>query len=684
MRQTWTIHNIIKYTLFRQTIKLLLDGLIGLLAWLIVFNINSNVLVSLSGLDIIAWFTIVVSCSFLFGITRLHYRMAGVDDLVNVLLAGVGIFFISSLVYFISGQNSIRHIYLLLFHASLFTGIFWVNFRVIIRAFYEGRFPLSSTLLTTHFFSTADSAVRTLIVGAGRAGSLTAEELKRHPELKSAVIGFVDDAFEKQGLRIKGIPVLGTTELLLTIIKEKAIGRVIIALPSAPGRVIRELSTVARAAGVELKTVPGIYNLLGNQAWRPEIKDISIDDLLKRDPIRLDQTALGRVLKNAVVLITGGGGSIGSELARQVAVYNPARIVLLGRGEHSLWLIERELRTLFPELTLGIELCDIRNAGRLRQVFHRWKPQIVFHAAAHKHVPFLEMHPEEAIENNVLGTKKVLEAALGVGTRVFVNISTDKSVNPTSVLGVSKCLAEELVRCGAAQAIPGGQYVSVRFGNVLGSRGSVIPIFMDQIRQGGPITITDPEMTRYFMTIPEASQLVLQAGLLGKTGGVYVLDMGEPVLILDLAKDLIILSGPEYQNKIDIQFTGSRPGEKLFEELFNSNENQHTQIHAKVFESIAESRDPSSFDEGLQALRRALSIEEESIRKTEILKHFIKLVPSYSPSPSGLGAYAKLGEPVDGGRVVIPAVNGLSHHPGLKEMGLLQVENQILRPNLSN
>jgi len=632
MMKMFTVREIIKTQWFRQTIKLILDGQMGLLAWLIIFDLIPET--HFSGTDILVWFVIVIFCSAVFRITRQHYRMVGIEDLGSILLASMLAFVISVVAHKIGGQTSPGKTYLFLFLASLFTGIFWATIRIVARAIYEDYFPFASIM-----FSRSSSAVRTLVVGAGRAGFMAAEELKRHPELGSKVIGFVDDAFEKQGLRIQGIPVLGTTELLPMIIAENQISRVIIAIPSAPGMVIRKLRNLVQSTGVELKTVPGIYTLLGNQPWQPEIRDISIEDLLRRDPIRLDPTALGRVLRNTVVLITGGGGSIGSELARQVAAYNPSRIVLLGRGEHSLWLIERELHAVFPSLPLGIELCDIRHRGRLFQAFHRWKPQVVFHTAAHKHVPFLELYPEEAVENNVFGTKNVLDAALEVGTDIFVNVSTDKSVNPTNVLGVSKSLAEAIVRSGANRAALGGQYVSVRFGNVLGSRGSVVPIFKDQILRGGPITITDPEMTRYFMTIPEASQLVLQAGLLGETGKVYVLDMGDPVQILNLARDMITLSGLEPDRDIEIKFTGIRPGEKLFEELFNSNEVQKTQVHPKVFEATLDSVDPAAIDGWLRDLRLTLEIEDEAVRRGELLNLFQRIVPSYVPSPNGLGAH---------------------------------------------
>ena len=265
-----------------------------------------------------------------------------------------------------------------------------------------------------------------------------------------------------------------------------------------------------------MKTVPGLFNLLGDQRWVPEIKDVAIEDLLRREPVRLDQTALSKAIVNSVVLITGGGGSIGSELARQIAVFRPARIILLGRGGKQPLGHRRELEARFPGQAFDLELCDIRNPCRLRQAFLKWHPDIVLHAAAHKHVPFLENHPAEAINNNVVGTQNVVRAAMAMGVKVFVNISTDKAVNPTNILGASKFIAESIVLDAAAQAGPDPRrFVNVRFGNVLGSRGSVIPVFKEQIRAGGPITLTHPEMTRYFMTIPEASQLVIQAGILG-------------------------------------------------------------------------------------------------------------------------------------------------------------------------
>ena len=651
------MHEIIKTQWFRQAIKLILDGQMGLVAWLVMFDLIQDT--AFRTWDVVIWCLIAMASSALLRNTHQHYRMAGFKDLLSIMLAAMLAFLIAAgASTFIKGVLPDRRL-LFLFMTSLFTGMLWTSIRLITRAIYEGEIPFFSSVLR----NAGRATTRTLVVGAGRAGFLVSEELKRHQELGALVVGFVDDAFEKQGLRIQGIPVLGTTELIPMIVQEHQISQVIMAMPSAPGQVIRQIRNVARATGVELKTVPGIYSLLGNQPWQPEIRNVSIEDLLRREPIHLDQTALGQVLRDAVVLITGGGGSIGSELARQVAAYGPARIVLLGRGEYSLWLIERELRNTFPSLPLSIELCDIRQKERLHQAFHRWKPQVVFHTAAHKHLPFLELYPEEAIENNIFGTRKVLAAALEVDTRIFVNVSTDKSVNPTNVLGVSKYLAETIVRAEAEHAAPGTKLVSVRFGNVLGSRGSVVPIFREQIQRGGPVTVTDPKMTRYFMTVPEASQLVLQAGLLGETGKVYVLDMGEPVLILDLPKDMITLSGLDPDLDIEIKITGIRPGEKLFEELFNTRETRQSGVHPKVFEALQEPRAAATVEASLQALRQTLAIKDETERRREILRLFQHLVPSYVPAANGLGRVSEAPEPLEHPG---PQASGpLTTHPGL-------------------
>jgi len=524
--------------------------------------------------------------------------------------------------------------------ASLFTGGLWFGVRVLTMRLHCRRFRMPVT-------GNGPEPERTLIVGAGRAGMRLCQELREHPKLRYQVVGFVDDALDKQGVRIQGVPVLGPTRLMQTFIQEQKASLVILGMAGAPGARIRELSLKLQSQGVRVKTVPGILDLVGNHPWKPEVRDVAIEDLLRRDAINLDTTSIRQALEGSVALITGAGGSIGSELCRRVASFHPGCLVLLGRGENSLWEIERDIRRLYPAQTIALALCDIRNRVRLHQVFDAWRPQVVFHAAAHKHVPYLEMNPEEAIENNIFGTLNVLKAALATATKTVVNVSTDKAVNPVNVLGVSKRIGEHLViqAAGEAQAMcEGSRFVSVRFGNVLGSRGSVIPLFRDQIRRGGPITVTHPDMVRYFMTIPEAGQLVLQAGILGGTGRVFALDMGEPVHIVDLARDMARLSGLSPGVDIDIQFTGARPGEKFFEELFTEVEDGKAYVHPKIFEAVQDPKDPLLLDQGMAALRQVASLPE-GIRQREILKWFMKLVPVYRPSPTGLGRYLHEGIP---------------------------------------
>ena len=616
--------------LLRQGVKLVLDGCLAAASWIVCERVFTGAHLTPHGA--LKWTVLALMVNLIFQLTRQHYRLIGFRDALRLSMATATLLLCGTFLAAIARELNSTFDLETTLAAALTTGGLWLTLRGALRAQHERVRGIADL---------PDGTIphRTLIVGAGRAGVLITEELKRHPELGIQIIGFVDDALEKQGIRIQGTKVLGPSKALRDLIQEHEITQVVLAIPSAPGSVIRQLTAVVQSTEAEIKTVPGLFNLLGNRTWKAELKDISIDDLLRRDPVQLDQSALSSVIEDSVVLITGGGGSIGGELARQVAAFRPARIVLLGRGENSLWAVERQLRSEFPNQGLSLELCDIRNSARLQQVFDRWNPHVVLHAAAHKHVPYLEAHPEEAVENNILGTLNVLRAARSVDTHTFVNISTDKAINPTNVLGATKRIAEFLVWRTARQAPEGSRFVSVRFGNVLGSRGSVIPIFQEQIRAGGPITVTHPEMTRYFMTIPEASQLVLQAGILGETANVYVLDMGEPVRIVDLATDMARLSGLVPGRDIDLQFTGIRPGEKLFEELFSPHEDRCSEVHPKVFNADPEDVDEILIEEGIAALRMAI-LEKEGIRQTQILHWLKRLVPSYTPSPSGLGRYA--------------------------------------------
>lgn len=421
---------------------------------------------------------------------------------------------------------------------------------------------------------------RLLIVGAGNAGEGLLREIQRNTDATYQVVGFIDDDPQKQAVRIHGLPVFGNTAQIREIAEKYNIDEIAIAMPSAPHQQLRKV--IARCEGTKLRfnTVPDLIAIASGQLRVSQMRDIDINDLLGRDPVTLDVETISDFVKGKTVMITGAGGSIGSEMCRQVGPFQPKQLLLLEQAENSLFFVERELTKLFPNMTCKALVCDMVDKDRVDYLFKKYKPDIVIHAAAHKHVPLMETNPGEAIKNNVCGTRNIAQAAHENSAKHFVMISTDKAVNPTSVMGSSKRLAEMLIQCINQSSET--HFVTVRFGNVLGSAGSVIPIFRQQIVNGGPVTVTHPEMRRYFMTIPEASQLVLQAATMGKGGEIFLLDMGEPVKIVDLAKELITLSGFRVDDDIQIEFTGIRPGEKLFEELAITGESMQATRHPKI------------------------------------------------------------------------------------------------------
>ncbi len=419
-----------------------------------------------------------------------------------------------------------------------------------------------------------------LIVGAGSAGQMAARELLSQSRIGFRPIGFLDDEPGKRGLVVGDLPVVGNISELPQAAHSLGVRHVIIAMPSAPGTVIRHILQLARSAGLEARTVPSLHEMITRTDVASQLREIRIEDLLQRAPIETDTGAVRTLVNGRTVLVTGAGGSIGSELCRQLAMVHPARVVLVGRGENSIFEIQQELRTAFPGLLTVPVIVDVRDRVAMARVVRDHKPAVIFHAAAHKHVPLMEANVLEALRNNVLGTQSVVDAALAADVHHLVLISTDKAVRPASVMGASKRIAEQVVQIAARDS--GHAYVCVRFGNVLGSRGSVVPTFLRQIRAGGPVLVTHPEMRRYFMTIPEAVQLVLQAFVLGGGGEVFCLDMGEPVPIVNLARDLIQLSGLEPDVDIEIRFTGARPGEKLYEEMFFGSEQAAPTVHPKV------------------------------------------------------------------------------------------------------
>jgi len=453
-----------------------------------------------------------------------------------------------------------------------------------------------------------------LLIGAGQAGVLAAREIVNRGTTGLLVKGFVDDDPAKRGAVINGVRVLGGTTDLPRLAQELEIDHVIITIARASRKDIAAIVEVCEKIPIKARIIPGLYELLDGQVTVERIRDVEIEDLLGRETVRLDEGEVQRFLGGRTVMVTGAGGSIGSEIARQVARLGPSRLLLLERAEFALFAIEQELKARYPELEILAVVGDVGDRARMRAVLSRWRPTVVFHAAAHKHVPMMESNPTEAVTNNVLGTRVLGEAAAESGVEVFVLISTDKAVRPRSIMGASKRLAELVVQDLAGRHAT--RFLAVRFGNVLGSAGSVIPIFREQIRRGGPVTVTDPDMVRYFMTIPEASQLVLQAGAMGLGGEIFILDMGEPVRILDLAKEMIALSGLRHGDDVDIVFTGIRPGEKLVEVLETEDEEMARTRHPKIFIGKIASRSKEEMDAALVRLA-ALSAEgrENELRK---------------------------------------------------------------------
>ncbi|MBK9063684.1 MAG: polysaccharide biosynthesis protein [Acidobacteria bacterium] len=462
---------------------------------------------------------------------------------------------------------------------------------------------------------------RVLLVGAGRAGVLALREILGRGDAELSVRGFIDDDPAKQDSIIQGVRVLGTTAELEGLVRHLSIDEVVITIVQAPRRDIRRLVRICEEIPVRVRIMPGIWEILQGNVEVSGIRDVQIEDLLGRDPVKLDEDELRRFLVGSVVMITGAGGSIGSELARQVARLGPRRLLLVERAEFALFDVDREIRRRWPDAQPVAVVVDVGDEVGMRRVFEEHRPQLVIHAAAHKHVPLMETNPAEAVRNNVLGTQCLGTLAGEYGVDRFVMISTDKAVRPTSLMGATKRVAEMVV-----QDLDGRyrtQFIAVRFGNVLGSAGSVIPIFREQIQAGGPVTVTHPEMVRYFMTIPEASQLVLQAAAIGKGGEIFVLDMGEPVRIVDLARDMILLSGLKPGEDIEISFTGVRPGEKLFEEVGTEEENVSPTHKAKILVGKISAVPSDVLERAVQKLARQAEIgSQDGIRRA-----LVELIP---------------------------------------------------------
>ena len=539
------------------------------------------------------------------------WRYAGMREMVAVLIAttlGAGLFYTGMYVF---DKSLPRSIYLISWILS--TGVIGIGRMVLhyIAMRYGGK------------QSTDADMVNTLIIGAGDAGATIAREIERYHKRSRKVIGFIDDDESKFNRLMGGVRILGNRHDIPSIVKENKVKEIIIAMPSVTRNEIRNIMEICSPLKCKVNTLPGMYQLLDDEVLVSHLHPVSIEDLLERDEVRLDMDIVEHYIRDKVVLVTGAGGSIGSEICRQIMRVGPKQLLLLGHGENSIYLINQELKNIYKDGPIIPIIADIRDKQQLDQIFTQYNPQVVFHAAAHKHVPLMEIQPMAAVLNNIYGTRNVADVAGRHGVERFVMISTDKAVNPTSVMGATKRVAEKVII--SMNDTYDTKYITVRFGNVLGSRGSVIPLFKKQIEAGGPVTVTDPEMTRYFMTIPEASQLVLQAGAMGKGGEVFLLDMGEPVKIIDLARNMIRLSGLEPDKDIHIKITGLRPGEKKYEELLTSEEGTNRTNHTKIFEAALDTVDRDWLIE-------KISTFDSCETDMDVIGVLQDIIPTYTPN----------------------------------------------------
>jgi FlaA1/EpsC-like NDP-sugar epimerase len=557
---------------------------------------------------------------YAFGMYGRFWRYASLDDMVALAVASTAASVAMAVFVFLGFYNA----RIVEFSRSVLVADWFVSFgvaaviRVSVRVIGESGQRARKR---------PDAGRRVLIVGAGDAGAIVAREMQRNRQLGMHPVGFLDDDSVKVGKRICGLPVVASVAGLAATVRGMRVDEVVIAMPKAAGSVLRKVADDCRTAGVVSRTMPGVFELLGGQVSISRLREVDISDLLRRRAVNIEQEA-SRYVQGRTVLITGAGGSIGFELCRQVAHDKPRALVLVGHGENSIFDAQARLRELFPSVRVQAVIGDIRDRTRIFRIFDRLQPEIVLHAAAHKHVPLMEENPEEAISNNVLGTKNVVEAALAAGVSRFVLISSDKAVSPSSLMGASKRVAEAIVRDAADRASK--PFVVVRFGNVLGSRGSVVPAFKRQIEAGGPVTITHPDMKRFFMTIPEAVHLVLQAGGMGRGGELFVLNMGEPLRIVQLAEDLIRLSGLDPAD-VPITFSGLRPGEKLEESLWE----EGAAIHETSNPDLLRVVEPLS----LSSARLAVLIEtlaEAAVHgdRDSIMRSLREVIPTFSPFAS--------------------------------------------------
>ena len=546
-------------------------------------------------------------------LSRLHaasLRHASVAELVRVGIVAGGVLIACSVVYLAERKTSVSWCFIV-------TGLFFILSCLVVSSYRLLRVAKS---LISH--SHTENCKRVLIVGAGDAGTTILREIQTSDKLDTVAVGFIDDDPNKLGTTVLGVKVLGNCEQIVEIAEKTKAELIIIAIPTSSAKNLKRITQYCIQTSCEVKTLPGLYQLIDGNVSVSRLRDVDVQDLLGREPVKVNLDEVMGYIEDQVVLVTGGGGSIGSELCRQIATHNPKQLIILDIYENSAYDIEQELRRKLPNLNLLTLIASIRDSVKMDDVFKTYRPDIVFHAAAHKHVPLMETSPNEAVKNNIIGTYKVVKCADKYQVKKFVQISTDKAVNPTNIMGATKRVCEMIIQAFSRKSKT--QFVAVRFGNVLGSNGSVIPLFKKQIAEGGPVTVTHKDIIRYFMTIPEAVSLVLQAGAYAKGGEIFVLDMGEQVRIYDLAVNLIKLSGLEPEKDIEIKITGLRPGEKLYEERLMAEEGMEKTANDRI--SIGK---PIEMDDSL-LFATLDKLYNEAYSESEQMKDLVKeLVPTY-------------------------------------------------------
>lgn len=560
-----------------------------------------------------------------FGLYKGMWRYTSFVDLFKVFKATItsSAVIILAILFVYQFQGFPRSVFIL---DWILTFIFIAGIRVAIRLLLSEK-SVRGTYLFQNPFSRVKDAVtkkRLLIIGAGDAGEKMLREIRDNPRVNYEVVGFLDDDPKKKGMKIHGIPVLGSLPRIHDMAYRDEMDEILIAVPSASAKQMRRIIEACEGTGLKSRTTPGIGELIDGKISFNTIREVSYEDLLGRDPIDLDMKSIGSYLTDKVILVSGAGGSIGSELCRQIAQFEPKNLILFDKTENSLFHIEMEFRQRFPQISVAPILGDVKYRNHLNKHFADYRPQVVFHAAAHKHVPIVELNPSEAVYNNVIGTKNIVEASHQFGVERFIMISTDKAVRPANVMGATKRIAEMITSCYASNPT---HFVSVRFGNVIGSEGSVVHLFKKQIERFGPVTVTDPDITRYFMTIPEACKLILQAAAVGKGGEIFILDMGTPIKIVDMAKDLIRRSGFKPGVDIEIKFVGLRPGEKLYEELITEGEGIVRTPYDKIFVLKGESCDLKWLNQKIEELVKLANAQDDHGIKSKLKE----ILPEYQP-----------------------------------------------------